>query len=403
MRPHAGHRDSRGRCSGGLQRLTQEPCLAAEPPGRSGLFEAVPLAPQERSCRPPPVLTGLWVPTLQPEPSRPRPRVSVTIEDPGSPKGQVEGREPPGNLSSCPGVGGQGRASVRWGRHQRTFAPAQNTCCLISGRRRRPGVPAHRSRLSPSAVPSAALATAPEPRRAPPSLGGSWKTPTAPRGEGGPSTGRPHPGHRPGMLAARAAWIGTSGCSRRPTRCPMRWAPRAEARFKTPREVPSRGRGLLAATPPPGEGTWYQALVPPQGGGDGQCRRPGRQGRGRPDQSDAGRRSRPLTPGGQRRRPPSLLPPAISPQGTLHTEAAQLQVHTQRGGRASAWGPSACTPPARLPRDRGTVPQPLPPPSCFKGEDMLEIDFAVGNGIIKLAVSVFIIVIMKREEGAPAA
>lgn len=33
----------------------------------------------------------------------------------------------------------------------------------------------------------------------------------------------------------------------------------------------------------------------------------------------------------------------------------------------------------------------------------MEIDFAVGNGIIKLAVSVFIIVIMKREEGAPAA
>lgn len=44
---------------------------------------------------------------------------------------------------------------------------------------------------------------------------------------------------------------------------------------------------------------------------------------------------------------------------------------------------------------RGTTLRPSSPPSCFKGEDMLKIDFAVGNGIIKLAVSVFITVIVK--------
>lgn len=71
-------------------------------------------------------LIGLWVPTLQPEPSRPRLQVSVTIEDLGSPKGQVGGREPAGNLSNRSGVRGQGRASVQWGHHWRTFAPAHN-------------------------------------------------------------------------------------------------------------------------------------------------------------------------------------------------------------------------------------------------------------------------------------
>lgn len=38
----------------------------------------------------------------------------------------------------------------------------------------------------------------------------------------------------------------------------------------------------------------------------------------------------------------------------------------------------------------------LPPPSSFlKREDVSQIDFTVGNGIIKLVVSIFIIAIIK--------
>lgn len=92
------------------------------------------------------------------------------------------------------------------------------------------------------------------------------------------------------------------------------------------------------------------------------------------------------TPGGPRHRPESAAP--WSPRREPCTQKPpRLQVQPPQAGPAPGAVPMG---PAR-----GTTLRPSSPPSCFKGEDMLKIDFAVGNGIIKLAVSVFITVIVK--------